>query len=568
MRRWTSLIVFFTIITGLFRLAAQHNAASSFEPLRLQTSPTPSGEKVFDIPALLATPLNPRTLKTTIEDGIVTEEVMFHSENDGAKSVDIFAYFSYPAGARDLPAFIWNQGGMKQAAAARTQFGARRGYATLCIDFPLPGYRSSGDYPIQLGPQLGKDPRQAPIYHGAVALLKAVSYLESRPEVDKERIGMAGSSWGGFFTTLMVGLDARLKAGACMFGSGNLQMGNMWWDAYGRSDHFPSGVRDYWRLTLDPARRLTRSTTPIAWFTGTNDWFYWMPAVMKTYEMTRAPRHLTLVPDWDHALPPAIVEETFAWLDVYLKGAPGLLRVSPLKVAAHGAQREAQWSFAGPRTAQKADLILSYGDAGNWHTRYWKTLPATIEGRFCRAALPQSTLPFYISGAIIDKDGFRTSTPLLRVAPQTQKIAGPPAPLDYDGAAQWGGFEKAQDLYLERHNARLSLTRRVADEGEYSARLPEGRTDLPIVRYTAGVPHRFTCYVKAAQPTPITLDLQPEFNGRSEETLQEWKVGPQWTKISVVLTPEEALNARSHIAFEVPDGTPVWLDDVSFRPLE
>ena len=111
-----------------------------------------------------------------------------------------------------------------------TEPGAKRGYAALCIDFPQPGYRSTGGYPINSGLELGADPRQAPIYHGAVALLKAVSYLESRAEVDKDRIGMAGSSWGGFFTTLMVGIDPRLKVGACLYGTGNLQLGNAWWD--------------------------------------------------------------------------------------------------------------------------------------------------------------------------------------------------------------------------------------------------------------------------------------------------------------------------------------------------
>ena len=112
------------------------------------------------MPALLATPLNPRVLKSAEKDGIVTEEVMFHSEKDGAKSVDIFALFSYPKGRSKLPAFVWNQGGLHQATTYWTEFGARRGYATLCIDFPLPGYRSTGGYPITSGLELGDDPRR------------------------------------------------------------------------------------------------------------------------------------------------------------------------------------------------------------------------------------------------------------------------------------------------------------------------------------------------------------------------------------------------------------------------
>ena len=187
-------------------------------------------DPIFDVESLISTPLNPRTLKSSERDGVITEEVMFHSERDGNKDVEIFAFFSYRQGARNLPAYIWNHGGLSQASPDVTQVGARRGYAALCIDFPQPGYRSTGGYPINTGLDVGDDPRQAPIYHGAVALLKAVSYLESRAEVDKDRIGMAGSSWGGFFTTLMVGIDPRLKVGSCLYGTGSLQLGNAWWD--------------------------------------------------------------------------------------------------------------------------------------------------------------------------------------------------------------------------------------------------------------------------------------------------------------------------------------------------
>ena len=83
--------------------------------------------------------------------------------------------------------------------------------------------------------------RKAPIYHGVVALLKAVTYLESRPEVDRNRIGMAGASWGGFFTTLMVGIDPRLKVGSSLYGCGSLQLGNAWWDGVSRSSQEPIG---------------------------------------------------------------------------------------------------------------------------------------------------------------------------------------------------------------------------------------------------------------------------------------------------------------------------------------
>lgn len=130
--------------------------ALGWSSLALAAAAGAEPDPVFDLPKILATPLAARTTKSEEKDGIVTEEVMFHAEMDGEKSVDIFAYFSHPAGKRGLPAFIWNQGGLGRASSYWTVLGAKRGYAALCIDFPLPGYRSTGGYPIVSSLEAGR----------------------------------------------------------------------------------------------------------------------------------------------------------------------------------------------------------------------------------------------------------------------------------------------------------------------------------------------------------------------------------------------------------------------------
>src|SRR5437868_1273474 len=42
-------------------------------------------DAVFDVAALTAQPLNPRTLSTAEKDGIITEEIVFHAGQDGLK---------------------------------------------------------------------------------------------------------------------------------------------------------------------------------------------------------------------------------------------------------------------------------------------------------------------------------------------------------------------------------------------------------------------------------------------------------------------------------------------------
>ncbi len=153
-RQQIAALGFLLLVAG----AALHPARGEWnwrQLMGLQTPPkhvwTPRRGPVFDWQKLASTPLNARVLKETIAGGIVTREVMFHSEMDGRKSVDIFALFSFPVGAKKMPAFVWIEGGLAQAKPFRTVFGAKRGYATLAIDFPLPGYRSTGGYPINMG---------------------------------------------------------------------------------------------------------------------------------------------------------------------------------------------------------------------------------------------------------------------------------------------------------------------------------------------------------------------------------------------------------------------------------
>jgi len=528
-------------------------------------------ETVFDVKAVLSTPLNPRTLTSTETNGIVTEEVMFHSEMDGEKNVEIFALFSYPKGARGLPAFVWNQGGLARASTYFPEIGARRGYAVLCIDFPMPGYRSTGGYHISSGLDLTDDPRQAPIYHGAVALLKAVSYLESRPEVNRDRIGMAGSSWGGFYTTLMAGLDPRLKAGSAMFGTGSLQLGNRWWDGKAWDEKRDAAFRERWRTTLDPAWRLQNVQTPMGWFTGTNDSFYWMPALMQSHEMAAGPKHLSLLPNWDHGLTGSVDEQVFAWLDVHLKGQPAFLRVTPIRLVKQGSETIARWSFQGAREAVSAEVILSYGDAGNWPRRYWITIPAQLKDDACTVKLPACDTPYFISGTVIDKDEFRYSTPLLRVAP-TDFIPGErKAIIAYDGCAMWGGFEENQVRYVQAHGWACPAISQDAKEGRQSAQLQgggktAGKTILPPIFFTAGVPHRFVCHLKGAKPVQVTVEIGGNFDGKPVAERKEFSIGTAWTEISLDFTPPPVLSTDLRATITLLDGATVLADAVSFRP--
>jgi len=520
-------------------------------------------DAVFDFAALTATPLNPRVLKSTEKDGIVTEEVMFHSERDGDKDVEIFGYFSYPKGAQKLPAFVWNQAGLGQAGTYFNELGARRGYAALCIDMPMPGYRSTGSYPISMNFDPKVAPRDQPIYHGAVALLKAVSFLESRPEVDKARLGMAGSSWGGFFTTMMAGIDPRLKAASAMFGAGNLQTGSNWWDGNGNSAAHSAAMRETWRTTLDPAFRLPKSKTAVAWFTGTNDHHFWLPSVIKTYEMAGGPKHLTLLPNWNHGLTPILDDQVFVWLDQHLQSKPALLKVTPLELKKEGNAIRVQWRVSDQRKIASASLIRSPGEAGNWESRPWVSKRAQIKDGVCQVVIVGSEIPQYISGTVVDSDGYISSTPLLRI-PRVPLEQGPVQPLFYDGAASWGEFEKDGVTFVNAQGLGRIVPGTDARKGEQSAQLSPGANGLTPLYYVPEELHTLGIYLKADKATTVTVELKGTFDGKPQGVKKDFAVGTTWTLVMLDFTPPKSLAGTLGAIVTVPEDAKVVADSLSF----
>jgi hypothetical protein len=54
-----------------------------------------------------------------------------------------------------------------------------------------------------------------------INIRQALDWAESRPEIDRSRLGVTGISFGGYVAGIALGLDDRLKAGAILLACGN-----------------------------------------------------------------------------------------------------------------------------------------------------------------------------------------------------------------------------------------------------------------------------------------------------------------------------------------------------------
>ena len=95
---------------------------------------------------------------------------------------------------------------------------AREGYVTMAPDARAFGELSDGGNPYP-----GRDACNVHFIRGLLLglnlltlnvwdMMKGIDYLQSRPEVEAERIGAMGLSWGGTRTTFLAALDERVKA--------------------------------------------------------------------------------------------------------------------------------------------------------------------------------------------------------------------------------------------------------------------------------------------------------------------------------------------------------------------
>jgi len=187
-------------------------------------------------------PLEPEIAETVDCDDHVREKVYFDSEKyatvaayvlipkdlrPGERRPGILAAHGHGRGKADICGVYATEEEQQHVQALNYDYArqfARRGYVVIAPDWRGFGERSS---PADWA-RPGRDPCNVNYmamgylgYH-LLALqvwdgMKCVDYLQSRPEVDPERLGVGGLSFGGTMTTYLAALEPRLKV-ACISG--------------------------------------------------------------------------------------------------------------------------------------------------------------------------------------------------------------------------------------------------------------------------------------------------------------------------------------------------------------
>ncbi|MGH9845592.1 MAG: acetylxylan esterase [Blastocatellia bacterium] len=162
------------------------------------------------------TPLNVRITGTLERPGYRIEKIVFQS----LPGLYVTGNFYLPANASGpLPAVLYVCGHAPHPLGAKTEYQDRaawfasHGYACLIIDtleFGEVAGLHHGIHDLNLWNwlSLGYTPAGVEVWNA----MRAIDYLETRPEVDRRRIGMTGTSGGGATTWFTAAVDERVAA--------------------------------------------------------------------------------------------------------------------------------------------------------------------------------------------------------------------------------------------------------------------------------------------------------------------------------------------------------------------
>ncbi len=334
----------------------------------------------------------------------------------------VFAYMGIPETrpGETVPGIVLVHGGGGTAFMDWVTLWKSRGYAAIAMDLcgcvPVANAGTQGWMRLSSGAgpagwDAAFDQRDEPLrdqwpYYAVNTIARAMTLLAAQPQVDAERIGITGISWGGYLTCLAASVDSRFAFAVPVYGCGSLGERSSWMERLQQ----PEMAK--WLGQCDPSQYLAQAAVPVMWVTGTNDFHYPLASVQKCAELVAAPVTLSITPRMVHSHSGAgeLPEVILRYADSFLRGEAPLPAISRPQVKSGALQAQVQAEL--PLT--RAELHYTC-DSGKWDTREWKELPAQWDEttQTVSAALPDGTVQCFFN--LYDERGVPVSSPIVEL---------------------------------------------------------------------------------------------------------------------------------------------------------
>ncbi|HVE40958.1 MAG TPA: acetylxylan esterase [Planctomycetota bacterium] len=368
-------------IAVLLLLARAAAAQSSWDLEALSKAPKTAAVEGFEVDGL----------KAIYYDGLPWK----------GKPTRVFAWVGIPKVEGKVPAMVLVHGGGGTAFSDWAKLWTGRGYAAIAMDLcgALPRKAGKGwERHEQGGPpgwggfdQIDGAENDHWTHHAVADVILAHSLLRSFPEVDPERIGITGISWGGYLTCISASVDARFKFAAPVYGCGFLGENSVWLDTFAKMGKEKA---ELWLKLWDPSQYLRQAKMPFLWVNGTNDFAYPLDSYQKSYRLPATGRTLAIRVRMAHAHggPGEKPEEIHAYANALFNGGVPLATVT-----GQGVEKGEAWAtFTSKAPVVKAELSYTR-DAGKWQPRKWESAEAKLQGGRASAPIPDGARVFYLN---------------------------------------------------------------------------------------------------------------------------------------------------------------------------
>jgi dienelactone hydrolase len=321
------------------------------------------------------------------------------------KPTKVFAWLGLPANVTGkVPGVVLVHGGGGSAFREWVQRWNEHGFAAISISVEgqtdgsdpekpkgTPGYRRhawagpqrSGIYGDSAEPLADQW-----MYHAVADTVLANSLLRSLPEVDADKVGVMGISWGGVITATVIGIDSRFAFAIPMYGCGNMFAAE---NHYGRT----LGANQLYREAWDPLVRMDRVKMPVLWFSWPQDQHFPLDCQATSYGAAAGPHMVSLVPGMGHGHD-FRAPQGYAFAEIIVRdGTPWCVQT-----AATATDDAVRVEFTSTKPLDHATLVTT-ADGGFTGNRTWTVSPAELEHRGDRwlvtASLPAATTAWFVN---------------------------------------------------------------------------------------------------------------------------------------------------------------------------
>ncbi|MDH3719460.1 MAG: acetylxylan esterase [Planctomycetota bacterium] len=335
-------------------------------------------------------------------------------------SPKIAAYYGYPKGAKKVPGIVHIHGGGQRAHAGRVTNWVELGYACISINwggkvleeadtpntdwdgiaagFIRPGITKADelDHHNLIRPDrntLYKEPHPLNSSWNLIAISarRALTFLEQRPEVNADRLGVEGHSMGGR-ATVFTAIDPRIKAASPSVGGSGYLYQDIWGlPGSARRMRSEDGLELY-RKVVSAQAYWPHIKAPILFLGACND--FNSPTELVVRGMSQLPaqteRMLVLTPHLNHRFLTETAAARFMWMEAHLKGNFNFPKQSRSELKLDTADHVPQFSVTADDSAglpiEKVEIY--YGYARDPRVRFWRSTAVTQKGNLYQGACP------------------------------------------------------------------------------------------------------------------------------------------------------------------------------------